>query len=215
MNSRYERMLQDYGFQVSESCTSSEYNISGCGVSFNCPMNQFPELFVQFCMNYCAFEELEKQVEKEDLHFEFLLQQKDRYEKAEENLFSLGHALIRAEKEELRNSLSRMNDVIWFLLAETTVLVWEDGTEYCIGWYTDFGKKFVIRCAGADQIGLAIETAFRSFSDEQYVWEQIREIESGERLRVLVADLIYESEQVYSALQELTEMICDESTDHV
>ena len=214
MNSKYERILGDYNILVSDSGSSiiPEYELSGTGISFCCPKNMlFPELFIQYCMNFNAAEEMEKYVNGREIRYDDLLQARNVYEKAEESLFSLAHALIRIEKEHLRNSITRMNDVIWYLLAETSVQVWEENGEFSIGWYLDSGVKCVIKCEDAEHIRSEILNAFRNFNEEQYVTEQVRKTEAGERISAPVLILMHESEQIYSFLLELTDMLNDET----
>lgn len=214
MKRKYEKILQEHSLQFFKTGSNDcpEYIISGTGISFRCPVNRFPEQFVQYCMQYSSFDELEKQTGGGSVSFDDMVRIKTRYESAEEILYSTGHALIRAEKEELRNTITEMNDAIWFLLAETMAQVWKYDGEYYTGWYNDAGYKYVIRCGGADHVQTAIEEAFHDFSEEQYVREQQRNIETGKRLKVPTAELIYESEQVYSVLQELSEMLGDEDS---
>ncbi len=214
MNRKYEKILQEHSLQFFETGSNDcpEYIISGAGISFHCPVSRFPEQFIQYCMQYSAFDELEKQIGGGSVGFDDMVRIKARCETAEEILYSTAHALIRAEKEELRNTITEMNDAVWFLLAETMAQVWKYDGEYYTGWYNDAGYKFVIRCGGIDHVRIAIEEAFRDFSEEQYVWEQLKNIETGKRLQVPTAELIQESEQVYGILQEMVEMLGDEDT---
>ena len=205
--------MQEHNLQFFETSINGcpEYIISGTGISFRCPVNRFPEQFVQYCMQYSAFDELEKQASCDNICFDDMVRIKARCETAEEILYSTAHALIRAEKEELRNTITEVNNTIWFLLAETMAQVWKYDGEYYTGWYNDVGYKYVIRCGDADHVRTKIEEAFRDFSEEQYVRDQKRNIETGKRLKVPTADLIQESEQVYSVLQELTDMLGDKT----
>ena len=205
MNRKYVEILQSHGFQAYERNSNGQpcYEIEGWGLSFHCPAERFPEMLIEYCIRFDAISEFQKIAENRNESFDKLSKRQDDFEKSEELLLSLAFKLIRAEREILRQNVTIQNDVIWFLLTEDIVLFWQEEGNWCIGIYTDFGKKYIVKCPDAERIAETVREAADTFSLEEYYREQLEEIRAGNRLELPAAELIYEGEFIAGSLREL------------
>ena len=205
MDREYEKILKDYGFTCYEYFKNNSllYDISGNLVHFQCPADRFPEMFIQYCLSFNSFEELEKKVEKRDVSVDELFNLEGDLRETALFLAFAAVRLVKAEKELLLETLSGINRTILYLLSETKAFVSQNQNGLCVCLYTDFGMKYQIVCKDTEHILEGVRIAYQDFDRQRYFTEQMELIEKGNRIQIPRAQLISESEAILEALAEL------------
>ena len=205
LNRKYEQVLKEYGFTCYEYCenSSSFYDISGNLVHFYCPADRFPEIFIQYCLSFNAFDEMEEKAAKRNMSADEAFTLDGELKETAMMLAFAAVTLVKAEKDLELETLTGINRTILYLLCETEAFVSQDQSGLHVCLYTDFGMKYQIDCRDAEHILEGVQKAYQDCDRQSYFTEQMNLIEKGERVRIPGAQLIMESETIQTALAEL------------
>lgn len=207
VNRKYEKILKEYGFTCFEYCENNRlfYDISGNLVHFQCPANRFPEIFIQYCLSFNAFDEMEEKAAKRNMSADEAFTLDGELKETAMMLAFAAVRLVKTEKDLELETLTGINRTILYLLCETEAFVSQDQSGLHVCLYTDFGMKYQIDCRDAEHILEAVQKAYQDFDRQRYFTEQMELIKEGKRIRIPRAQLITESEAIQTALAELLE----------